>query len=106
MPAQVQFEGKPVFDGGNALLIQAAGCRLDELAVDAVKRGTAPQPQRITVSRGGPVQMTGLLSRVGGGDKLPEPLGVQLPSADLDNVAVRPRGDHLCVAVRREEPPQ
>jgi hypothetical protein len=106
MSAQVEFEREPVLIGGDALLIQPARCRLDELAVYAAKRGTPPQPQRIAVARDSPVQVIGVMSRASGGNHLPEPLGVKPPVADLEDVTLCPRGDGRGVAVGGEPAPE
>jgi hypothetical protein len=89
MPAQVELEREPVFDGGQAFLVQAARRGLDELAVDAVERGTPPQPERVAVGGDGLVEVAGVASC---GYQFPEPLRVQLPgaSARYPTWAVRP----------------
>ncbi len=56
MPAQLEFELEAVFVGGDALLVQPASRHPDELAVDTVKRGTAPEPERVAVARDGLVK--------------------------------------------------
>ncbi len=106
MSAQVKFKCQRVLVGGDALLIQPARCRLDELAVDAVKGGTTPQPQRIVVACDSPVQAIGVTCRASGGNHLPEPLGVKPPVADLEDVAMCPRGDGRGGAVRGEPAPE
>ena len=103
VPAQIEFEREPVFVGGDALLIQPARCRLDELAVYAVKRGIPPKPERIAVARDGPVKVTGVAGRVSRSHQFPEPLGVKPPGADLEDVTLCPRGDGRGVAVRGEQ---
>ena len=106
VPAQIELQREPFFVGGDAMLIQPARCRLHQLAVDTVKRGTPPQPERIAVTRDSPVKMTGVAGRVSRSHQLPEPIGVKPPSADLEDVTLRPRGDGRGVAVRGEHAPE
>jgi hypothetical protein len=106
VPAQVKFKREPVFVGGNALLVQPACGRPQERAVDTLKRGAAPEPERIAVARDGPVKVTGVASRASGHGQFVEPLGVKLAISDLDDVALTPRGNGVGVTVRSKQAPQ
>jgi len=89
MPAQVNFQGQPVFDGGGPLLIEPGRRGPDEQAVDTLEGRPPPQPERVAVARRGLVEVTGAASRPARGDQLLEPAGVQPAGLDLQDVALR-----------------
>jgi len=102
VPAKLELERGAVLVGGDALLVKVASRGLQQLAVEAVKRGTAPEPQRIAVARYG---LTGLAGVPGGGrsrDQLSEPLVVEVLVADFDLVSVGMRDDGRGSVIRGE----
>ena len=103
VPAQVEFEGEPVLVDGDPLLVQPAGRRPQQLAVQAGQRGPAPEPERVAVVRDRLRAVRGIAGR---GHQFLEPQRVEPPLADLDGVAVGLRGDDRGVSVRGKQPPE
>jgi hypothetical protein len=87
------------------LLVQLGGDCAHQQTVDAVKRGPAPEPQRVTVTRRRPAEITRITGRSGLSHQHREPQRVKPPVADLERITLCPPRNGRVIAVRGEQPP-